>query len=363
MADDELCPRCGVPSFVVKEILWLDSGVIVQSKDAGHRLVLIECENLDPLFAMVGEAVGIPLEPLVIESRRKSAKDFVQKYLPEGFPEMLRKNPSLLDAAVGAQFESTRLMGMGLGRMVERRYEWDEEDYAVVEIRDPFSIPLWIGNLLGGIEAIVGGDWWFEYLHVSKELCEVRFFRSRHEVRSGRDFERREYRYRPGGVNLERCAACGSPAVLSRFVWMLDRGFVESVYTDRRVAMNGEAGLREVFSALEIELGEGIAREVVDAQRRFIKGGFYSIDGLLNEADFRTQFAFRGLGDLRRFAMGPTGLYMELEDSTLHLMVAGFAQALFELAFGGESVVEWDLDEDDKLTVKVNPKKVLVSMG
>ncbi len=356
MTNGELCAACGVPSFVVNEILWLDSGVIVQRKDEGHRLVLIECENLDSLFTMVGEAVGIPLEPLVIESRRKSAKDFVQKYLPDGFTEMLRNNPSLLDAVVAAQFDTARLMGMGLGRMVERRYQGDEEDYAVVEIREPFSIPLWIGNLLGGIEAIIGGEWWFEYLDVSRERCMARFFPSRHEVESGRDYQRKEYRYRPGDVQLKRCEVCGAPEVLSRFIWMLERGFVSSVYTDRRVAMNGEAGLREVFSALEEELGEGIAREVVDAQRRFIKGGFYSIDGLMSEADFRTQFAFRGLGNLRRFAMGPAGLHMELEDSTLHLMVVGFAQALFELAFGGESRVEWDLGGDERLTVKVTPR-------
>jgi len=357
LTDGDLCARCGVPSFVVSELLWLDSGVIVQRKDEGHRLVLIECENLDPLFAMVGEALGLSLEPLIIESRRQSAKDFVSKYLPDGFQGMLRADPSLLDVAVAAQFESTRLMGMGLGRMLERSYREDEGDYALVEIVEPFSLPLWIGNLLGGIEAMIGGEWWFEYLEESPDRCVVRFFRSRHEVETGRVFERREYRYRAGNASLERCVECGAPAVLGRFVWELDRGFVGSVYTDRRVAMNGEAGLREVFSTLEEELGEGVAREVVDAQRRFIKGGFYSIDGLLSEADFRGQFAFRGLGDLRRFAMGPTGLYMELHNSTLHLMVVGFAQALFELAFQGETLVEWDLGEDDRLTVKVTPKR------
>ncbi|MBC7230401.1 MAG: hypothetical protein H5T74_08440 [Actinobacteria bacterium] len=351
----ELCSRCGVPSFVVNEILWLDSGAIVQRKDQGHRLLLLECENLDPLFAMVGEAVGISLEPLVIESRRQSARDFVLKYLPDGFRQMLRGNPSLLDAAVAAQFESTRMMGMGLGRLLELRYQDDEEDYALVEVRDPFSIPLWVGNLLGGIEAMVGGDWWFEYLEASRDYCKVRFMRSRHEVEWGRVFRRREYEYRPGEADIERCASCGAPSVLARFLWMLDRGFVQSLYTDRRMALNGEAGLREVFSALEDELGEGIAREVVDAQRRFIKGGFYSIEGLLSEADFRTQFAFRGLGDLRRFAMASSGLYMELENATLHLMVVGFAQALYELAFGKESHVEWELDEDDRLTVRATP--------
>ncbi|NPV60039.1 MAG: hypothetical protein HPY75_10285 [Actinobacteria bacterium] len=351
----ELCGECGVPSYVVEELLWLDNGVVVQRKDKGHRLVIIECENLDPLFAMVGEAMGVSIEPYVVESRRQSAKDFVEKFLPEGFPEMLRSDPSLLEGAVAAQFESTRYMGLGLGRLEEMRYRDEEDDYAVVEIRDPFCLPLWIGNLLGGVEAIVGGDWWYEYLDAPPGSCRARFFRSSHPVESRSRFQRREYRYMPGDVSLQRCGKCGAPAVLFRFVWELDRGFISSAYTGRRVAINGETGLREAFSAMEVELGEPIKRAVVDAQRRFIKGGFYSIEGLLSEADFRTQFAFRGLGNLRRFAMGSSGLYMELENSTLHLMVVGFAQALFELAFGKDSWVEWELDEDEKLTVKVSP--------
>ena len=55
--------------------------------------------------------------------------------------------------------------------------------------------------------------------------------------------------------------------------------------------------------------------------------------------------------------MGSTGLRLRLENSTLHLLVVGIAQALFELAFGRDSEVEWELSEDKVLQVEVNPLK------
>jgi len=356
MAELELCPECGAPSYITSELLWLDSGVIVQRRDPKHRVVFLECENLDPLFAGIGEIVGRSIESIVVEGRRKGARDYVLQFIPEGFHEQLSKDSSVLEPAVSSQLAATRFMGFGLATLVDLHYEGDEGDYVIIRLEDPFSVPLWCGSLLGGCEAIAGGEWEVEYESIPDGDCELRAVRSRLPTEMKREATRKDYIYRPGNVDLKKCATCGGPAVLSRFRWQLDRGLIGSAYTDRRITINGETGLQDVFDELEKELGEAISRVVIEAQRRFIKTGFFSIEGLLSEADFRTQFAYRGLGDLSEFRMGATGLNMRLENPALHHSVIGFAQALFEMAFDVESNVDWEINTVGDLLVKVYPR-------
>jgi hypothetical protein len=98
-----------------------------------------------------------------------------------------------------------------------------------------------------------------------------------------------------------------------------------------------------VAEELEKELGETIPNAVVEAQRRFVKEGFYSIDEISNEEAFRAQLALRGLGNLREMEIAATGLHMRIGNAAGHLIIAGLAQGLFDMAFDVDSHVEWEV--------------------
>ncbi len=186
---------------------------------------------------------------------------------------------------------------------------------------------------------------WTEYLDIVKEKLALR-----------------AYRHRPGNVGFECCAGCGSPVALSGFRWRLDDGVIENLQTGRRMAMVGADLLDSVFDALESELGETIPAVVIEAQRRFTKTGFCSIEQVQNEEEFRAQLALRGLGNLRMIRMGTRGLRLRIENAAAWLMVADMAQGLFELALDVDSQVEWELSRDGELFVEVRPaqrKRVL----
>ncbi|GAG10846.1 unnamed protein product, partial [marine sediment metagenome] len=112
------------------------------------------------------------------------------------------------------------------------------------------------------------------------------------------------HRHRDGDLELERCPTYGVPAALSGFRWYLDRGLIVNKHTRRRMAMLGPELLDGLFRALEAELGEAIPNAVVEAQRRFTKTGFYSIEEVSDEGDFRTQLALRGMGNLKDIQIG-----------------------------------------------------------
>ena len=95
---------------------------------------------------------------------------------------------------------------------------------------------------------------------------------------------------------------------------------------------------------------------MVEAQRRFVKTGFYSIQEVSSEEDFRNQLALRGLGNLKEIKMGRKGARACIDSPVMHLMVVGMIQGLFEMAFNTDSNVEWELSEESDLRIEVTPR-------
>jgi hypothetical protein len=356
MPDIELCPECGVPRYINEELHWLDSGAIVQGRDEKHRAVFIECENLDPLFEGMEKIMDAPVEHILVDSRRRGTRDYLERFITAERRELILEKEVDLKPVISALLDVTRVMGLGSPTLTDLRFEQDDQDHVVIRVKEPFSVPIWCGTVTGACDATVGGDWDVAYKMLSPDEVEITCFRASFSRQSRDKFMRKEYQYRGGDIDLQRCGTCGGPTILSGFRWYLDRGVIGSAYTDRRMAFNGEVGLPGLFEELEKELGGGVPNAAIEAQKRFIKSGFFSIEGIFSEGDFRTQFAYRGLGDLKEFMMGSTGLRLRLENSTLHLLVVGIAQALFELAFGRDSDVEWELSEESVLQVEVTPK-------
>ncbi len=122
------------------------------------------------------------------------------------------------------------------------------------------------------------------------------------------------------------------------------------------MAIQGNAMLDPIFAELEAELGDIIPQAVVEAQKRFTKSGFYTMDDITDEGDFRTRLALRGLGNLTELVMKRKGMHMRVENVSLPLIVMGLAQGFFEMGFGVDSDVDWELSEDSDLEVRVTPK-------
>lgn len=85
-----LCKGCGVPLLVGKELIWHDNGVITQAKNPDHRLFFYQSENLDRLFRGIEEIIGLSIEHIVIESKRRDVKEYVEKLLPAPVRKLAR---------------------------------------------------------------------------------------------------------------------------------------------------------------------------------------------------------------------------------------------------------------------------------
>ena len=366
MQSVQLCPECKVPEIFSAENLWLNNGDIVQKRDQGSRLAFLECENLDPLFANIGEIIGMPIERMIINITARGVKSYLKRMIPEDIRSVLlsmkpgdavlgERCRQLIDPLTETNTMLARIMGYGRYEHRGYRYERDEEDFSTIRVTEPYSVPLVVGSHIGHNAALVGGETAVDYEEISPGVYEL----IAHWAAGDEALEERlkieEYVHKDGDVELERCGTCGGPAVFSGYEWDLDRGIIRNTFTGRRMAILGPSLLDPIFEELEAELGEAIPRAVVEAQRRFVKTGFYSIEEVRDEGDMRTQFALRGLGNLRQIEMGKKGVRARMDNTTLHLVVVGLIQGLFDMAFDIDSNVEWELSEENDLSVEVTP--------
>jgi hypothetical protein len=353
------CPECKVPIPFSQGQTWLNNGDIVQPINHEVRMSFIECENLDPLFKNIGEIIGMSIESIVVNIAARGTKIYMNKVIPREVKEMMRSKQMAPNAFLEPVMTFCHVIGYGRYEFLDSRYEGDDNDYAVVRIESPFSVPEAAGAIAGVASAAVGGEHAVAYEEVSPGLYEFTDRWTEYREELVERLQATPYRHRDGDIELEKCATCGAPAKLSEFRWHMDRGLIVNKHTGRRMAVLGPELLDVVFRALEAELGEAIPAAVVEAQRRFVKTGFYSIDEVSDEGDFRTQLALRGMGNLREINMGKDGLNMRIGNAAGHLLAVGMVQGLFEMAFDMPSNVQWELSDEGDLEVKVRPLSIM----
>jgi hypothetical protein len=357
--DINVCPECGVPEVLIQRWFWLNNGDIVQGANQAVRLGFIECENLDPLFKQIGEIIGLSIEPLVVDITSRGAARFTRSFFPEAIREAIQTKQIGLENIIELILDTCHIMGYGRYENVDFRYERDEDDYSILRIEAPFSVPEAAGSIAGVLGGLMGGDYATTYEEISPGV----YVFNTHWSEDSEDREEREeklelvsYSRENGDLELEKCATCGAPKALNAYGWDLDRGLIVNKINGHRMAILGPELLDTLFDVLEEELGETIPATVVEAQRRFTKTGFYSIEQVSDKGDFRTQLALRGLGNLREIRMGPPGLFMRISNAAGHLLTVGMVQGLFEMAFDVESNVDWALSGNGNLEVQVSPK-------
>ena len=358
MPDINICPQCAIPLFVGTQHVWRDDGIIETKREGNQRLVFFECGSLDPLFDGIAEIIDVPLERLVIEASRRSTRSYMDHVVPDDVKDMIETGEIDLDLVFDSTFLIWRVMGYGKLSLDEVRYEHDEKDYITVHAERPYSVPLAVGNFAGSIEALVRDEPGIEYEETKPGVYSITIFRSENppELKSRLRWKGFEREYRPGGVELEKCPTCGAPAALHEFHWDQVNGSIRSTVTGRRMVLTGPSMIDPIFDEMESELGETIQGVVVEAQKRFIRSGFFALDEVVSEDEMRVSLALRGLGELKELKMSKKGARLLLENAALPLLVVGMTQGLFEKTFDRESEVEWELGDDGDLQVEVKPR-------
>lgn len=378
----ETCGKCGVPTIISSGLRWGPNGVISLADSPGNRMVFFECENIDPMFEGVEQLIGVPIERMVIESRARETKRFIERAFP--LPEEIRRvlaglgqdsegtaggAPEMKDLVLRSIRVATESIidvasAYGYGHQAPSEL-WDtggDFPWRVQLVTDPYSLMFICADNQGSVEATEGTSMGVRYERVGENRYRIEVFPEEHPLELKERLKRKRYEFKPGEIAWERCEECGVPLEVAARRWDLDRGTITEPSTGRRFAIFGPAAADAIFDDLESELGDEIPAAVVEAQRRYIRGAWSGDEWKREGATFQRMLAARGLGNLVEFEGDSSGLSVTVQNACYHLPMVGTMQALVELTYEVESsTCEWQLSDDGDLRITVRVRAVEAS--
>ena len=356
MIDVNLCSECGVPEPFSESQVWLDNGDVVQKLNPNARVGFIESQGLDPLFQNMTEIIGVSIQHLIVNITARMTEMYTSRLIPSGVSDMVIAGEIIPTDFIEPLMAYCHTVGYGKYEVMQHRYQNDEDDYLKVRILKPFSIAMAAGALAGALSALVGGEHKVVYEEVEPELYEFTTSWTEYPKGLKERLELISYYHQEGNIHLDLCTKCGAPRAFSKYHWNLGEGIIMNESMARRMVILAPESLDRLFEELEVELGETIPEIVVEAQRLFVKTGFYSLGEIQREEDLRLHLALRGLGNLREMKLDPGGLLMQVDNAAAYLLTVGMAQGLFETAWGLNSSVTWEISKKGNLVLKVLPR-------
>lgn len=372
MEELKTCPGCGVPIIVSENLSWEANGVIAVRASPRNRFVFCESESIDEVLAGIEEMIGLPIAHIVLESRSREARRYIERSFPAELRAPLQDwiarktrgediSPETEEAMLAfsrgvtqAVIDIGRAYGYGDQGVEEAWESAGAFPWRTQIIRNPHSLLNFIGDNLGSVEAFEGIDMQVSYEEIGEGAYRLEMRPGEHPIELKERLKRKRYEFKPGGIRYTGCPQCGIPLEVSRRRWDLERGIITDPDTGRRMAIFGPLGLDAVFEDLEAELGVAIDDKVIEAQRRYIKEAWSPDRWNRDSAYFQREIAVRGLGNLVDFEGDAGGVGARIENACLHLMMVGTMQALVELVYGAEdSRVEWGLADDGDLSINV----------
>jgi hypothetical protein len=356
MDGTKLCVECGVPLLISRDHTWHDNGVIAHNKDPDNRLVLYESDNLNALYAGIGKIIGLDIDKIVIESKRRESRRHVERQVSSG--ARLAARPLAVNKVIDNLSETGRAFGFGDISLVDMTREGDTRDYVTVAIRNPHSLVSFCGEVLGAWEAIDGRDHDVTREKVAEHEYHVTCRPGSHPVELQEHLQLITYPSKPGKLVFERCSTCNVPLEVGRMKWDLAKGVITDPATGRRMGLLGVMGVDTLMADLEAELGEAVPEAVIEAQRGLIKTGMKEAKSLGGEAtasrDDAMLLAVRGLGNLTGMEIDGDTYKLTIQSSCLHLPVVGIIQAVIEVVTGSDSsTYRFERSSDGDLAIAI----------
>ncbi|OFW57339.1 MAG: hypothetical protein A2Y75_06135 [Candidatus Solincola sediminis] len=368
----EVCDQCGTPLFVANGLKWGDNGTITLASSPKNRMVFFESELIDHLFAGIGELLGIPLGHLVIESRARETKRYIERLFPPEIRQaMAFKTMSGKDgAAVTAVETETQLAAIkGIAQTIidiSRVYGYGDQrpsdlwdsggKYAwrTQVIRNPYSLLFIAGDNVGSVEVFEESEMRVNYEEIEKDAYKIEVFPGKHSIALKERLQRKFYDFKPGEITYEQCPQCAVPLEVANRKWNCVDGTYTDPETGRRMAIFGPAAFDAVLVDLEYELGEIIPQAIIDAQRKYLKEAWSGEWWNRSSMTFQHMLAIRGLGEMVTFDGDKTHLTLNIQNACLPLPMIGTVQALVEMAYRTDnSTCEWEFKDDGDLNITV----------
>lgn len=371
----EFCKECGIPLLVNHGLHWGDNGTITIAGSPKNRMVFFESDLIDHLFETIGKLIGMPIAHLVIESRARETKRYIERSFPPEMrhskaykqmsgqtsdpitPEEREKHLAAIKGITQTIIDISRVYGYGDQRPSDL---WDSGgDFAwrTQIIRNPYSLLFIAADNLASVEVFEETEMRVKFEKVNEDTYEIEVSPGKHPIALRERLRRKTYDLKSGDISYEKCPVCGVPLEVAMRKWNIEEGTYSDPDTGRRMAIFGPSALDAVLDDLESELGEVIPNAVIEAQRQNLKSAWSTDWWNRSASSFQHIIAIRGLGNLVTFEGDKNHLTLNIQNACLPLPMIGTVQGLVEMAYRAESsTCEWEFADDGDLNITIKLK-------
>jgi hypothetical protein len=350
------CQRCGVPRILTGEHKWSPNGTISLARDETHRMVFIDNDALNHILDSIASRIGLPLDPIILEAKRKSGKHFMDAVL-SGIKGVLARN--LISTKVYEQLGKQVSM-LGLGHAEVSGYR--RHSFLDGVITDAYNGAAITGDICGAFESVEGRR--AEATFSSADGATVRcHLEAATEERSRMD-DRFSYvppGAMPGRNIYELCPVCRAPLSLgTQYSFDMDRGIIVDSKTSHRVVLVGVMTLANLFGELEAELGAQIPAMIMDIEKDRVKEVIASKAKDLDTSEagylrYAKTLQLKGMGNGTLASVSGGRAELRVENPYFEPLVAGFLGGFYEATSGKAASVDWTQASSGYTDVTISP--------
>jgi hypothetical protein len=339
MARIKVCSYCGVPREFSRSDRWESSGIISSIALPDARGLWYEAEGLNGLFRNIEELVGLPIDRIIAECKRKNSLEYLQDIL-SGIRGFLART-FLRSKVYNKISDLAATFGYGHIDVLEIK----RGEYVKAYGRNIYSKPMFLGDLMATFNIMEGLS--AEVIIEEKEDGYIFTVvpGEEPEIELTSRLDTKALPIKPGNIGYEHCPECGIPLYFKECTWDFEEGTITDNMTGRNMSSLGMEHIAAVFRELETELGEDIARVILAAQRDYVKDAFLKEELEKGYPYFVRFFALRGMGNLIKYDMKDDSLHAVVENASPPLMVAGTLQGIYEAITSRESSCEYERGE------------------
>ena len=346
------CETCGIPRGISKGNVWRTDGSISGRFPPYIKGTFLDVEEINHLFRSLSDFLGFDIGGIVAGGKYHDAKEYMSA-LVEKMKESSGGKPPPPEEFYRMMLHPVFIWGIAEVRFVSIRPE-----KMVIEVKDPYSVPLLCGDVAAVADVVEGGEHRAEWDGDDQEgimtvLPGVAFAQV-----GGRVEEETAVEVQPLTEELpcEACEECGAPRAVSElFRWEAGRCVITERGTGRRYCYNNSKGISAVLKLLVSELGEELDREMVDISRAYSCALYGGLAGGFELEKELGSFPYRGWGRVREIASGTGELAVAVENPYNETLVVGRIWGMGEASRGCSLLLEEKTVEANVLRLAFKP--------
>jgi len=244
------CGACGVPKRIAFMHRWRDDGIL-ESRLGGSRGILVEREVFAGALDHIGETLGVPIDHIIIDAKRRDAKLYVDDVV-SGITGAIARLRPFRRLGYLIMIRQAAMIGLAKARLLS----YKPGIRFVGRVSSVYHPVLFVGDVCGAFESLEGkrcrpvygqiGDVWYLELYVDDNLPK--------EER----LELERTPEAPARAGFDRCGTCGVPLGVGNFHWDVAQGKIMDETTGEWIIYIDVEGLNTILRELERELGEEI---------------------------------------------------------------------------------------------------------